>query len=175
MPLTHVQLTTYLLEVREIVQLMLGRFAEIRELSDRWVKAKDSEDRQLEEWQTGLGLDDEQWGSTIESRGTFQAQYFSAVEAFLAGWARLSLLIFPLDGKGRDAGFRSERGIAIRTALVVGPTSALADRDLRDSWMHFDERLDRAFVTGTFRERHRFVRSTEAADFIGSTVKTIAG
>ena len=58
----------------------------------------------------------------------------------------------------------------IRAALAVAPRSILADRELRDSWMHFDERLDRAFLTETFRERHRFVRSSKAAALIASTV-----
>lgn len=170
MALTDLQLATYLLEVREVVQLMLGRFAEIRAISDRWARAKESEDRQLAQWEAGAGLDDDTWRTTLWNQSEFQAQYFSGIEAFLAGWARLSLLLFPIEGKGPAAEFRVERGRRIREALAVASDSILANRELRDSWMHFDERLDRVFLDGTFGERHRFLRANEAGPFVGNTL-----
>jgi hypothetical protein len=170
MTLSDRQLATYLLEVREVVQLMLGRFGEIREISDRWVRAKDSEDGQLAVLDAGGDLDNDTWRTTLWNRGEFQAQYFAAVEAFLAGWARLSLLLFPVEGRGPLATFRAERGRRIREALGVAPDSVLSDRELRNSWMHFDERLDRAMLDGTFGERHRFLRAVEAPPFFGNTI-----
>lgn len=170
MALTERQLAPYLLETREIVELMLGRFAEIRELSKRWVGLKDSEDDQLGRFEAGERLDDDTWRETLWARGDFQAKYFSALEAFLAGWARLSLLLFPVGGKDQDAEFRENRGSALRDALRVDGGSVLEDRGPRDAWMHFDERLDRAIVAGTFSERHRFLRSNEAKEFVASTL-----
>ena len=135
MPLTDRQLSTYLLEVREVVQLMLGRFAEIRAISDRWASAKESEDEQLAQWEAGSGLDDHAWHTTLWNRGESQAHYFSAVEGFLAGWARLSLLLFPVEGRDSAVAFRLERGRRIREALGVASDSILAERELRDSWI----------------------------------------
>lgn len=163
MPLTDPQVATYLLEVREVVELMLGRFTEIEAISGHWERAKSSEERQLEEWRTGGTFNDDSWREVMSTRARSQAQYFLALEGYLAAWARLSLLLFPISGTGTLAQFRDERGHRLRTELGISSTSILADRELRDSWMHFDERLDAAIFDGTFRERHYFVRGTEAA------------
>lgn len=170
MALTNPQLATYLLEVREVVQLMLGRFDEILSISERWAEAKESQDKQLADWQAGAGFDDDTWRKTMWIRGKYQEKYFNAVEGFLAGWARLSLLLFPIEGQDSLVAFRLERGRRIRETLGVVPDSILADRELRDSWMHFDERLDRAIAEGTFVERHQFLRSSEAGPFTDKTV-----
>jgi hypothetical protein len=156
MALTDLQLATYLLEVREVVQLMLGMFAEIRTISDRWTRVKESEDRQLAQWEAGAGLDDDTWHTTLWNRGEFQAQYFAGIEPFLAGWARLSLLLFPIEGKGPAAEFRAERGRRIREALAVMSDSILANRELRDSWMQEKLRgylLSSTHPVGRFKAR----------------------
>jgi hypothetical protein len=170
MPLTDRQLTTYLLEVREVVELMLVRFSEIATISGHWVRAKSSEEQQLADWEAGVTFDDDTWREVMSTRARSQAEYFLALEGYLAAWARLSLLLFPLAGKGKLAQFRDERGQRLRTELGISSTSILVDRELRDSWMHFDERLDAAILDGTFRERHYFVRATEAAPLVPGAI-----
>ena len=170
MTLERIQLWTYLLEVREVSEVVLWRLSEVRDASDRWVRVKDSEDAELQSYDIGAGLDEAVFQSALRERQQLQFQYFAALEAFLAGWARLSLLLFPLEGKGPDAASRAARGRAIRDELGIAASTILADRELRDAWMHFDERLDRALFGGTFGERYRFVRSTKANQLIQSTI-----
>jgi hypothetical protein len=149
---------------------MLNRFSEIEAISGRWAKAKSSEEQQLADWESGGQLVDETWRDVMSTRARSQAEYFVALEGYLAAWARLSLLLFPVAGKDSLAQFRDERGQCLRGKLGIAPTSILADRELRDSWMHFDERLDGAILDGTFRERHYFVRATEAAPLVAGAI-----
>jgi hypothetical protein len=67
-----------------------------------------------------------------------QVAVFDRLEQFLAAFARLSLLIFPVS-KSR---FAKERAETMQLCLGVDESSPIADRDLRDHWMHHDERLD---------------------------------
>ena len=82
----------------------------------------------------------------------------------------MSLLLFPDGGNDAHAGYRSERGEALREALKIGTDTPLADRNLRNAWMHFDERLDGAILNGTFGDRHRFMLSNQASSYIGKSV-----
>jgi hypothetical protein len=170
MSLTDRQLTTYLLEVREVVELMMVRFSEIETISGRWADAKSSEEQQLAAHEADGRFDDDAWSEVMSTRARSQAEYFLALEGYLAAWARLSLLLFPVTGKDSLAQFRDNRGRRLREALDILPGSVLADRELRDSWMHFDERLDAAISDGTFRERHYFVRATEAAELVAGAI-----
>jgi hypothetical protein len=45
--------------------------------------------------------------------------------------------------------------------------SRLADRSLRDAWMHFDERMDDLIASGVFQDRQRFISAVDAAHHIG--------
>lgn len=170
MALSRPQLATYLFEVREVTQIILNRLSEIRDISGYWSNTRHSVNAQLAT--SGEAFDDDSFRRTLLAQERLQAQFFGALEAFLAGWARLSLLLFPLEGGSKEAaaGFRRDRGRALQETLGIPPDSLLADRELRDSWMHFDERLDRAFMDGTFGERHRFVQSHEAKAFVNNTV-----
>lgn len=89
-----------------------------------------------------------------------QTHVFDSLEAFLAAWARVSLLLFPT-GK---AEFTKRRGRTLRRILGVQDTSILGNRALRDSWMHFDERLDQGVSGEGVGGRQLFVRSTELTD-----------
>lgn len=56
----------------------------------------------------------------------------------------------------------TRRGQALRDALALATFAPLDDRDLRDSWMHFDERLDAAVKAERWGNRHAWVRSLDA-------------
>ncbi|MGH9887221.1 MAG: hypothetical protein ACREBE_16965, partial [bacterium] len=49
----------------------------------------------------------------------------------------------------------------------------LADRSFRDSWMHFDERLDSAFVGGWLGNRQQFVRTASVSRAVKHSVRVI--
>jgi hypothetical protein len=83
------------------------------------------------------------------------------------------LLLFPLAGNEKTSEFRKSRGEGLRKVLGVGNDSPLADRELRDSWMHFDERLDAAVSSGKFGNRHGFVRSERVEDYVDNTLRLV--
>jgi hypothetical protein len=66
---------------------------------------------------------------------------FAAIEALLAAYARVSLLLYPI--RKADAG----RGMHLRTILRIDSSSRLADRRLRDGWMHLDEDIGKLSVS----------------------------
>jgi hypothetical protein len=116
-------------------------------------------------------LDQSTLANSLQSQVHDQARFFDSLEALLAGWARLSLLLFPSSRKGSGSEFRIARGIRLRAALGISESSVFADRELRDAWMHFDERLDTAVSGGTFGNRHSFVRSERVRDYINNTLR----
>jgi hypothetical protein len=93
-----------------------------------------------------------------------QGKVFEVFEATCAAWARLSLLFFPLEGRSKGKSvhdsWRLGRGMALQRILALDPTSLLADRDFRDSWMHFDERMDLAFQQRWLGNRQQFTRTS---------------
>jgi hypothetical protein len=86
-----------------------------------------------------------------------QRATFDGLEGFLLASARVSLLFFPI-AKTAMAKIRSQ---TLQAVFSIVPTSPLAARELRDSWMHFDERIDAALATGRRRAGQRFSRSSE--------------
>jgi hypothetical protein len=107
----------------------------------------------------------------LENQVAEQTRFFETLEAFLAAWARLSLLLCPLSGGGAFAEFRKARGEGLRKVTGVTEDGVFGDRDLRDAWMHFDERLDSAVSEGKFGNRHSFVHSARAKDYIENTLR----
>lgn len=98
--------------------------------------------------------------SASQAQMLAEGDLFAGLEAFLASWARLSLLFFPAD----RSPFAGERGKCLVSLFDVGQNSPLQDRRLRDSWMHFDERLDAMIKHTGIWHRHRFLESTELRD-----------
>ena len=68
-----------------------------------------------------------------------QAKLWDSVSGLLFAWARASMILFPNGGD-------EERGAVLRARLEVDETSFLRDRELRNDWVHFDERLDTAIA-----------------------------
>jgi hypothetical protein len=86
---------------------------------------------------------------------------FDEVEAFLAAWARLSLLFWPApmrSAANRD--YTIERGRRLVHFLRLDDNHPLTNRDLRNAWMHTDERFDDAWLDRRLGNRQQFVRSS---------------
>jgi hypothetical protein len=89
-----------------------------------------------------------------------RTRIFEALEAFLAAWSRVSLILFPVSHRSSAR----KRAKALRTALGITQTSPLTERHLRDGWMRYDERLDEAGTPAEAGPRQRFVHSSEVTE-----------
>ncbi len=158
-PLTRIQCAHYVLEVQDLTTSLLRRLDELEVAAANWVEGDSASGRHRK----GLELNLDEFKRALGRMTLSQSTFFDALEGFLAGWVRLSLLFFPVGG---DA-FRQERGEKLRQELGIARDSVLSDRDLRNSWMHFDERLDSMIAAGIFQDRQRFISSQRAADFVG--------
>jgi hypothetical protein len=141
---------------------------ELDTAADRWIEQDTDAEHQLANEST---LDVDDFGRTLQRIDTTQVSFFDALEGFLAAWSRLSLLFFPNRGDRDTETFRQERGAALRSQLGVEESSRLADRELRNSWMHFDERMDYMLANGRRFDRQRFVTSRQVSDFVGSVAR----
>jgi len=172
MSLSWRQCAHYAREVQELIATLLRRLDDLDAASAGWIEHDSAADRQLDD-ESKL---DVKWERTMAGVGASQMGFFDALDGFLAAWARLSLLFFPIEGRGgRDgAAFRRDRGVVLREQLRVADDSPLADRDLRDSWMHVDERMDYLLAKGLLSGGLRFVNSRQVGDFIGKVPRLMA-
>jgi hypothetical protein len=106
---------------------------------------------------TKLQSDPELDPEVLRSKGQSQTRIFDHLDAFLAAYARVSLLIFPVGGDP----FTKKRGATMQHCLNLNPNSPLDDRALRDSWMHHDERLDKNVAANQQAGGQLFKRSAE--------------
>lgn len=143
----------YNLELRDTISAALYRLEELRASAAEVVRL----DCQLEAQEhTRKGLSHED----LQAKLRHQTHIFDNLEAFLAAWARVSLLLFP-SGKGS---FTRHRGETLRRIFGLDDTCLLADRELRDAWMHHDERIDAAIETGRRASGQLFTRAAEITD-----------
>jgi hypothetical protein len=167
MPLSWKERAHYVLEIQELAGSLLRRLGEIEGVSRRWAQHVDCAEAQLANEAT---IDVQEFQRTMRAQVVVQTEFFDLVEAFFAGWARLSLLLFPAV-KGPGATFRTDRGQTLRQALSIADDSVFSDREFRDAWMHFDERLDAAVQKGTLGNRQCFVQSAQAKARIPTTLR----
>jgi hypothetical protein len=66
--------------------------------------------------------------------------------------------VLPNRGDRDTEKFRQERGSTLRAQLGVEDASRLADRELRNSWTHFDERMDYMLANGRQFDRQGLSR-----------------
>jgi hypothetical protein len=121
----------FLSELRKVLDILLWRADEI-------------ESCMAEQRLTGAVTDQlmerGRWCKTISG----ETRLFGAIEAFLAAWARMSLLLYPIKERDQPRGQHLRFVLGIRE---VGPTAPLNDRKLRDGWMHLDEDLGKLCST----------------------------
>lgn len=89
-----------------------------------------------------------------------KAVFFDTLEAFLAAWARISLLFFPTANNA----FARERGHTLERIFELDEASLLANRALRNSWTHHDEHIDRLVTTGRFGAAQLFRLSSQVTE-----------
>jgi hypothetical protein len=147
------QLAPFIYELRETIATALFRFEELETAAKAWLNHDEVSGRLAEGDSEQANV--EAFDAALAASGLEQLRMFEALEAFLAAWARVSLILFPTAGN-------QQRADCLREAFEVDSGSILADRELRDSWMHFDERLDVAVAGGRWNNRHRWVRSEVA-------------
>jgi hypothetical protein len=96
------------------------------------------------------------------------------LDHFLAIWSRVSLLVAPAPrGKGLHAAAAKERGRCLRCLLGLRANDPITRRQVRDSWMHFDERMDRALAAGSFGVAQAFCRSSDVKARRSTTLRLL--
>ena len=165
--LTPVALSMLNSEVRELIDALLYRLSELEQLSGSWKAANRRAESIASNQERSLG---ERFEGAFVKKGRAQTAAFHAIEAFLAAWARLSLLFFP---QSKDPKAKN-RGEVLRKVYLVDPrTSPLADRQLRNAWMHFDERLDQAIDAGTLGNRQQFTTAARGRSAATDSVRVV--
>jgi hypothetical protein len=89
----------------------------------------------------------------MDTHGLNRHYYF--LQSLLTALGNISKILWPIMKKGDEQGneIRETRGKELREALNVKGDSALRSRKLRDTFEHFDERMDTWFGA---EERQRF-------------------
>ena len=160
--LRGLQLGIYVTELRHVTGVAASHLLAAHEAGRAWRRMSD-----LDEVRHADG-EPERAGPSVKRRVLEEKLYYSA-EAMLAAYARASLLLFPSGSLGphnradrsaaatqRDR--RVFRGAELRTLLGVDEQHPIARRELRDSWMHADERIDARIHDHTIVELQGFFR-----------------
>jgi hypothetical protein len=145
----------YLRELDHVVDAALHRFRELEGAADRWLDIDMLMDPKLH----SPGSPGQ---ACLLGRSTRQqSSIFDAIEAFLAAYVRASVLLSPTTtGDSDEARWRRRRGKTLRERLGLGK-NALAQRDVRDDWSHFDERLDTAIQREQRLSQQLFARASQ--------------
>lgn len=147
----------YLSEVRELAFVIQYRMARIEAAQAIWLSNEAI--ASAEAASPPDAFSHEAFGAALTATREQQGEVFDQFESLMAAWARLSLLLHPIPGTDEVSKWRVKRGEALRSVLQLAPNTLLASRSFRDSWMHFDERLDRAYIEGWLGNRQHFVKS----------------
>lgn len=148
------------MEVRELADSVLYRLERLEASAARWGSARETAEAGARARREQYDRD--AFHGAIAMMADQQREIFDDLELLLSTWARLSLLLSPTDGKSEASVFARDRGTLLRELLQIDSDSPLLGRDLRNSWMHFDERLDAIIRrTGTWGNRHQFIHSSE--------------
>jgi hypothetical protein len=154
-------------EVHELIDSLLYHLEELEQLSGIWQSASRRAKRagHIRDSRTRDSFD-----RALRRQLRAQTKAFDAIEAFLAAWARLSLLFFP---SARRPKARNRGEVLRKVYLVDARTSPLADRQLRNAWMHFDERIDHALETRTLGNRHQFTTGAHGTQAAARSVRVV--
>lgn len=165
----------YLSEIELLAASVGSRIAEIQDAQRRWLEHEEGIVAQLSAPQHAFSAS--AYNQGLLGKGNEQSLVFHALDGLLACWARLSLLLFPFEPKSKKqvekARWTDLRGRTLRELLFVPPDALLANRHIRDSWMHFDERLDDAVQQGRLGNRQAMCSSAKAAQAIEYSVRVI--
>ena len=173
----NVRAAPYLYELRECTHSALALLERVEAGARAWLAGEEALDRADTAERAGhVVLAPTAYDAHHIQGVAYQTEVFDTLEALLALWARTSLLVYPLPARGKadDLGaFRAARGARLQALLGLAPESRLADREFRDAWMHFDERLDRAVRDRGTCNRQQFARTAEAVTATASALRVI--
>jgi hypothetical protein len=171
-PLDSVGVGMYLQEAYELADGLLYRLDQLEKSHREWIEARSIGDREAAVHPRKFDRDAFQ----SAGRRTIGAQstVFGELEAFLAAWARLSLIFWPAPPRRSPrASFTSARGLQLRSFLRLSEDHPLANRALRDAWMHTDERFDAAVLSGRLGNRHQFVHTAGVRAALEHSVRVV--
>jgi hypothetical protein len=122
--ITDIQAQHYLFEIVREAELGERLFRRFQAAAETWLQidhAADPDGRAL-------------WSGTEAER-----EMEEAIEGILSSFARISLFLFPERSTGK---FGVERAERLRQLTSVADNHPIANRDLRNHWMHLDHRFD---------------------------------
>lgn len=157
-----IQLGIYLKELRHVTGVAASHLLAAHEAGRAWRRMSD-----LEQAREADG-EPERMAPSVKRRILEEKLYYSA-EAMLAAYARASLLLFPGAALARRTRVdrhaaadrrdkRVLRGADLRKLLEIDEHHAISRRELRDSWMHADERIDELIANHTIVELQGYFR-----------------
>lgn len=89
--------------------------------------------------------DTPEYRNALEQVMAHQDEVLMALDGFLAAWSRASLILWPAPRGPAALRARAEaRGAYLCEMMRIDESHVLHDRELRDHWVHYDERLDAA-------------------------------
>ncbi|MHB1094738.1 MAG: hypothetical protein ACYC3F_01025 [Gemmatimonadaceae bacterium] len=171
-PFDRVAVSMYLQEALELIDSLLFRLHLLEEAAARWLAAEEVAATQVLAHPDEA--DAEAFNRALHASGREQATMFDEVEAFLAAWARLSLLFWPIPRRGAPTyEFTKNRGTILVELFDLGAVCPLEDRELRDAWMHTDERFDAAWLDSRLGNRQQFVRTAGVSTAVEHAVRVL--
>jgi hypothetical protein len=118
----------YLFEIIREAELVERLYLRFERAADAWLAVKHTV---------------EPTGAVLRTGIESEQEMEEAIEGILSGFARISLFLFPSPSAGP---LGSERGERLRQVLAVAADHPLANRELRNHWMHLDERFDQRLL-----------------------------
>lgn len=166
----------YMSEVHDLTDACLFQLQQLERASVRWAELSEVAAHRRASARAGLRDRDahEVFRSAMMEKGRVQSEIFDGVEAFLAAWARLSLIFKP--GERRSSPFREftvMRGHTLRGLYGLEATHPLLVRSARDNWMHSDERLDQAWIEARLGNRQSFVNTGRVKAALRQSIRVI--
>lgn len=171
-PLNAVAAQMYMSEVRELIASLLILLEDLAAARVEWLEDRATARSQADA-KRHSDFDRETFHRALQGSGQQQAKIFATLEAALAAWARLSLLFYPLNGSGQTGQWREVRGDVLREVAGLPEATLLENRSFRDSWMHFDERMDLAVQHGWLGNRQEFVHTSQVPSAVERSVRVI--
>lgn len=144
MVFNRLSIIPYELELRHTLDAALYHWEQLKAAADKCLSYE-------KKWSADREIPPPEWTAKVRE----QSRIFDCLEGFLSAWARVSLLFFPT-GNGT---LTKERGETLRRLFAIDHASPVNSRDLRNAWMHHDERIDTLISQGRRAAGQLFTRS----------------
>ena len=123
-PLSPPQLLHYLFEVVRETEIAEDCFRRFTGAASSWLQIDAVRSRSFD---------------NLDESDVLERDMIAAIEGILAASGRISLFFFPQPHKP----FSVRRGMQLCNKVAIDDSHPIGLRDVRNDWMHFDERLDR--------------------------------